>query len=264
MSGLVSITGDQRGESALAHLPVLGNPVEEVLIEARGLSHIDAFTAVTLRALVEYHGRHGQQTVTFRPPEGATTWSVLSNLMGRDLPRHFCLARETSPPASRARAAVLPTQRVETLDVADLIADGLPDVIGDEYGRRNARFLAGAFGALAENALVHGSRSPTSALAAIGFDREANALQLVVNDLGKGLSLADDPEEAVIDLVERSGDTGGGIAGLARDAERKEIDLDLRIASSGGRLSWRGGVPKVSAAQAVPGFTAAAIVHLES
>lgn len=263
MPGIVSITGDQRGESALAHLPTLGGPREEILVEARGLTRVDSFTAVTLRALVEYYGRRLQQTVTFRPPTVSTVWDLLSNLMGADLPRHFCLADETSPPAPHAQGAVLPTQRVTSLDITDLLTDGLPTVIGDAHGPRNARFLAAAFGVLVENALIHAPNSAVGALGAIDHEREANALQLVVTDLGAGLGAPEDPQEAVIGLVERSDENGGGIAGLVGDAQRKGIDLELRIASGSGRLSWRNGVPKVSEAQAVPGFTAAAIIHLD-
>ena len=85
----------------------------------------------------------------------------------------------------------------------------------------------------------------------------------MVTDLGAGLGAADDPEEAMIELIERSqNQRAAGLAGLVADAGRKEIDLELRIASAGGRLSWREGVADVSAEQAVPGFTAAAIIRL--
>lgn len=263
MPAIVSISGDQRGESALAHLPTPGAAREELLIEASGLAKVDAFTAVTARALVEHYGRRGQQSVTFCPPTATAVWNLLSNLMGSDLPRHFALVDGASPPSSRARDAVLPTQRVESLNVADLLADGMPRVVGDAYGKRNARFLGAAFGALAENAVLHASDSPVGALAAIGYDRESHALQVVVTDLGAGLGAAEDPEEGLTELMERSDAKLGGVAGLTRDAQQKGIDLELRIASAGGRLSWRNAVPRVSGAQAVPGFTAAAIVHLD-
>lgn len=262
ISALISISGDQRGESALVHLPNPNAEREEVLIEAQGLTHVDAFTAAALRGAVEYYGRRCQKTVTFGPPANTTVWRLLSSLMGTDLSHHFCLARGAAPP-TQARAAVLPTQRIDSLDVTDLIANGLPELIGDNYGRRNARLLASAFGTLVENSLMHASTSPIGTLATINFEKDANTLQLVVADLGPGLGGAKDAEGALINLVEQSQKSGGGLTGLVEDSQRKEIDMELRIASAGGRLEWRDGTPEISGAQFLHGFTSAAIIQLE-
>jgi hypothetical protein len=264
MPGRVSISGDQRGETALANLPNVGAGGEELHIEAGGLVKVDACTAVALRALVEYHGSRCHKTVTFRPPRSGQTSALLASLLGAGLPDYFCLASGTSFPVGRSRAAILPTRRIESLDDNDEVAEGLLDLIDDEiYGCRNVALVATAFGVFGENALIHAPDSVVGTLAAIAYEREASALQLVVTDLGRGLADAEDPYEAVIDLVERSQQHGGGLDGLVADAHRKEIDLELRIASSSGRLSWRNGVPNVSEAQAVPGFTATAIIHLD-
>ena len=45
--------------------------------------------------------------------------------------------------------------------MADLLSNGLPEVITDVYGKRNVSFLAAAFGALVENGLIH-ARTPLS------------------------------------------------------------------------------------------------------
>lgn len=263
MPAIVSINGDQRGESALAHLPRFGTPREELLIAASGLSHVDTFTGIAVRALVEYYGRSCQQSITFCPPAKSPVWSMLSTLVGRDLPKHFALADGAGPPRAAARAVVLPTQRVETLAVTRLLSDGMIDLVGDAYGKRNASMLAAAFGVFVENALVHGGESPIGALAAISHERETHALQLVVTDLGAGLVAEEEPEAAVIEMVERSETGFHGLAGLVADARKKGIDFELRIASGGGRLAWGEGPANVFGAQAVPGFTAAGIIHLD-
>lgn len=264
MPGIVSISGDQRGETALANLPTVGVGDEELRVEAGGLVKVDAYTAVALRALVEYYGSRCHKMVTFRPPASDETWALLAGLLGAGLPEYFCLAAGASFPRGRSRAAILPTRRIESLDDNDEVAEGLLDLIdGDTYGRRNVALMATAFAVFGENALIHAADSVIGTLAAIIYEREASTLELVVTDLGRGLADAEDAYETVIDLVERSQQHGGGLDGLVADARRKEIDLELRIASSSGRLLWRNGVPNVSEAQAVPGFTAAAIIHLD-
>ncbi len=96
--------------------------------------------------------------------------------------------------------------------------------------------MASAFGVLGENALIH---APDSRLEDRGnrIEREAGVLQLVVTDLARGLADAEDADEAVIDLVERSQRPRWGLDGLIAEARRKDIDFELRIASATGRLS---------------------------
>jgi len=264
MPGIVSISGDQRGETALANLPTVGAGGEELRVEAGGLVKVDAYTAVVLRALAENYGSRYRKTVTFRPPKSDETWALLASLLGAGLPDYFCPAAGATFPVVHSRAAILPTRRIESVDDNDEVAERLLDLIdSDSYGRRNVALMASAFAVLGENALIHAADSVIGTFAAIAYERDAGTLQLVVTDLGRGLVGAEDPYEAVIDLVERSQQHGGGLDGLVADARRKEIDLELRIASSSSRLSWRNGVPNVSEAQAVPGFTAAAIIHLD-
>jgi hypothetical protein len=245
--GIISISGDQRGEAALTHLPVPGANGEELRIEAGGLSDVDVYTAVVIRALAEYYGSRCRMVVSLQPPRQAATWRLLAALLGRGLPEQFCLAPETEFPAMGSRAAILPTRLIDSLDDNDEVADHVVDLIGNNYGYRNADLMAAAFGVLGENALLHGVDSPVRPIAAIGHERESNVLQLVVTDLGRGLVSAD-PYEHMIDLVERSEQTRGGLYGLNAEARRKEIDLELRIASSAARLSWRGERPSVSEA----------------
>lgn len=264
MPGIVSISGDQRGETGLANLPTVATGGEELRVEAGALVKADAYTAVALRALVEYYGSRCHKTVTFRPPRSDETWTLLAALLGAGLPDYFCLSAGASFPVERSRAAILPTRRIDSPDDNDQVAEGLLDLIdGDMYGRRIVALMASAFAVLGENALIHAPDSVTGTLAAIAYERDASTLQLVVTDLARGLAGAEDPYEALLDLVERSQQDGGGLDGLVADARRKEIDLELRIASSSGRLSWRNGVANVSEAQAVPGFTATAIIHLD-
>jgi hypothetical protein len=263
MPAIVSFSGDQRGESALTHLPARHAERQELLIQASGLAKADTYTAVVTRALIEFYARRGQQTVTFCPPADPPTWGLLATLIGCDLPRHFTLTDDAPKPPT-ARAAMIPVQPIASIEVADLLTRGLRQEIGETYGKRNIAILEGAFGTLVENGIEHAPDSPVGVLAAIGHEREAHVLQLVVCDLGAGLGAAADPEEAMIELVERSQSRpAAGLAGMVADARRKEIDLELRIASGASRLSWRHGVADVRADQAVPGFTAAAIIHLD-
>jgi anti-sigma regulatory factor (Ser/Thr protein kinase) len=263
-----SLTGDHRGESALALVPP-SSERDELLIAAEELTACDTYSAVALRAAAEFYARYRQQPVTFCPPADSGVWDLLANLMGRDLPAHFTLSGDASPPAPSARCAVLPCQRITSIADVHAIAEHMPEIVGENYGMRPAIFLATAFSVFAENALQHASTSPIGAVAGVGYEREAEALQLVVTDLGPGLTADRDPYEAIIQMVERSQGNPrgqgvlGGLAGLVADAQRKGIDLELRIASGAGRLSWRAGAPNVSEAQAVPGFTAAAILNLD-
>ena len=265
---LFSLTGDRRGESVLALVAPSGER-DEVLIAAEGLTGVDAYTGVALRRGLEFYARYRQQPVTFCPPNDSAVWDLLSNLMGHDLPVHFTLSADALPAATHTRSAVLPARRYTSVAAVRDYADLMPAVVGENYGMRHAIFLAKAFSVFTENALEHASDSPIGAVAAIGYDRESDALQLVVTDLGVGLTAESDPYEAMLKIAERSqGTIGrpgtlGGLAGLVREAQRKEIDLELRIASGAGRLSWRERLPDVSEAQTVSGFTAAAILHLD-
>lgn len=267
---VLPLTGDCRGDPVLALALPTSRSREEVLIAASDVTAVDTYTGVALRTSIEYHARWCQQPVTFCPPRDGAAWDLLSNLVGHELPGHVVVADDAPPAAPHVRDAVLPAQRIEEAGLMNRTASRMARSIGGErYGDRAAVMIATAFSVLADNALHHGSSSPIGAVYAVGYDREAHALQLVVTDLGPGLTGAAEPRDAMNRIVKHSRGAPRrrgsfhGLAGLAADADRKEIDLELRIASGAARLSWRRGDADIWESGSVPGFTAAAIVRLD-
>ena len=125
-SALYSVFGDLRGEAALLTLLPRAD-ASEVLVVAKGLEKVDAFTACALRALIEYHARRHATRVTLNPPDDAETYRTLWHLLGEGLPRHFCFSNDASPPAQQApRTVLLPATVIESFSDCGRIAGLVP------------------------------------------------------------------------------------------------------------------------------------------
>jgi hypothetical protein len=264
MAALISLAGEIRGESGLQYLPAIGERVDdELLLHAKGMTGVDAWLGVAMRARIEYHARYFQRPVCIVAPDDRRTWRLLASLVG-ELPAQVSLARGDEWPPGRAQAALLPAQRLEGLGLVDQLADFLPSYLARNYPRTEARFLAAAFKTLAENSHLHARDSPIGAIAAILYDGRDHALQLVVVDLGQSVARVASAEQALEEIQARSASGGGGLVELTRVARRRNLDLELTVAAGSGRLHWSAGTDRWSTETtwAVQGFAVGAIARL--
>ena len=191
---LYSASGDLRGEAALSALLPRAD-ASEVLVVAKGLKKVDAFTACALRALIEYHARRHATRITLSPPDDTETYHTLLHLLGEGLPGHFCFSNDASPPAEQApRTVLLPVTVIDSFSDCDRIAELVPRLC-DAMPPRLVRLIAGAFAELVDNSLFHADDSPIGVVACIFHERTEHALQLVVTDLGR--SVAHEQDAAV-------------------------------------------------------------------
>jgi hypothetical protein len=261
---LYSTPRDLRGEAALTTLlPQAGTDASEVLVVAQHLEKVDAFTACALRALIEYHARRRATRVTLNPPDDSETYRALWHLLGEDLPKHFCLSNDASPPGKSApRTVLLPATVIGSFPVADGIA-GLVPRLCSAMPSRPARLIAGAFAELVDNGLFHGDDSPINVVAAIFHERDEHALQLVVTDLGARIARESDAAAALSDCLAMSEKADGGLVSLVNQIGRfDDVDAGVSIASGNGRLQWANGEWTTEQAQHVDGFTASMSVRL--
>ena len=259
---VIKLANDLRGDEALRYMPRTGKTPEAVLISATELGDVDSWTGTVTKTIIEFHGRWQQRPVRLEPPQGSATWSLLATMIGTDLPAGFGLAGKRSWPPDPSRKVIVPVQRIGSLDLADRLADAVRERLELNYPNKLARYLGGAFGSLAENAVVHGVRSPTDPLGAVSYDAEMNELCLVVSDLGAGTSREADPV-ATLDQLVPGPRPLSGLASIAGEAERKDIDVSLTIAAGPARRFWRRG-GTWSSYQDFPtrGFTAGVRIHL--
>lgn len=267
---LCSTPRDLRGEAALAALlPQTGRDASEVLVVAKGLEKVDAFTACALRALIEYYARRRATRVTLSPPDGTETYRTLWHLLGEDLPRHFCFSNDASPPAERApRTVLLPATVIDSFSDCDRIADLVPRLC-EAMPTRPVRLVAGAFAELVGNGLFHADDSPIGVVASIFHEPDEHALQLVVTDLGGSVAREPDAAVALSSCIAKSEQTYGGLAGLADQIGRfggklADIEARISIASGNGRLEWSNAESEWTTARAqhVEGFTASVSFRL--
>ena len=261
---LYSTPRDLRGEAALTTLlPPTGSIASEVLVVAKHLEKVDAFTACALRALIEYQARFRATRVTLNPPDDSETYRTLWHLLGDDLPKHFCFSNDASPPGKSApRTVLLPATVIGSFPVADSIA-GLVPRLCSSMPSRPARLIAGAFAELVDNALFHGDDSPIGAVAVIFHERGEHELQLVVTDLGSRIARVSDAAGVLSACRAKSELADGGLVSVVNQIERfDDIDARVSIASGSGRLQWDGGEWVAEPAQYVDGFTASVSVRL--
>jgi hypothetical protein len=258
----LSAAGDLRGENALAFIPHPGATAAEVMLHAGSVTSVDAVTACAWRALIEYHARHRATRVVLTPPTDTRVSRLLVGLLGPELPKQFCFANDTEPPSgSRSRAVIMPATVIRSFDEADMIAGVLPQ-LGTAYARRPMRFLEGAYGELVDNAVEWAADSPIGAVVAAVHEREDHVLQLAVTDLGARIGRNPDAHLELERLVSESISDEGGLASLANQATRLDLEARIELAAGTGRLLWQDGGWEARQAQFVGGFTATVSVAL--
>src|SRR5207244_3914652 len=95
---------------------------------------------------------------------------------------------------------------------------------------KEAGFLAAALPALAENAIVHADDSSCGTIICSALEADNREAQLVVMDLGTGVSESRHPVKALRDAWARSRDELGGLGGLFYTTElARKLDLDISL-----------------------------------
>jgi hypothetical protein len=260
----LSISGDIRSEAALIHLPAPQRRPAEVMLSARNVTAVDAWSATSVRSLIDYFARYQQVNVVFEPPDDRAVWHLLCGALGT-LPAHFILREPDGKkqPKSRPRNVILPARRIDTAAGAQEVGAGLAGPLMSNYRRSAANWIGGMAGALLDNAIRHPRDSPTAAIVSAMHERAENELQLVVSDLDTTVSRDPDAGAALEAMRDRSIENWGGLDTMVNLSVRRGLDISLTIAAGTGRLYWRGGRWTTAKATPVAGFTAAATVHLD-
>ncbi len=126
-----------------------------------------------------------------------------------------------------------------------------------------ARAAAEAIVVFADNARVHAADSRIGVTVACALEPEAGELQLVALDLGQAVRADPEPVERLREMVARSRRDLGGLASMIMLAERRGLDVTLRLASGAARARWATSERlRYEEGPAVPGLVASFAVRL--
>jgi hypothetical protein len=258
------LRGAIRGQRALATFADLLGPADQELnLVLYGLSRVDAWTGVLLRATIERHlATDTSNRIVVWEPRDPAMWRQVSSLIGAMPSRaQYC----GDQPAPQLDPAVLvPATALRDEEDVDLI---------DRVVLVNAAKLAGvdqrarglmreAFGELAEDALLHSPPGAMRTLACVA--RETDSSELTTALWAPAARLAEDPHpvERLREMLMSSREDLTALGSLAEAAGRRSVDASLTIAASTARARWRNDRWRYSEGPAMPGFAAGYTLHL--
>ncbi len=254
---MISCPADCTGETGLGLLPQPGSAPCEAWLLSEGVARVDACGAAALRALVEFRARAQQERLFVTPPEDPTARRLLITALGGGLPSKV-LGIDGNPLSvdRAARSVILPACRVRSVSDVDALAEHLQERARG-YNSRAAALVAIAFAHLAENALQHAPDSSVRAITAVTHDRDTDALRLAVIDLGGSVARHQDAADVLSELAAGSAEReAGGLASLVDLAERRSLNLTLRLTAGTGRLVWDRAGFRTHSSSSIGGFAA--------
>jgi hypothetical protein len=220
---------------------------EELLIQASGITAIDAYTGLAVRASIDQH-LLGDQAATVTPwlPKDKVAYCRLRELLGT-LPQRCPLPHDHGK-AGVDRRVLLPATSIEDREGAGLAAETLYKATADKdrgrlrLGTSEAYFLGEAAAVLLDNALTHSANSASAPYIACTMEPGSRNVQLSVLDLGTGVSHCDDPVGHLRDCTaaDRQG-LNRGFRGLIDMAEHRGIKIAIEIRSGTGFSRWSSG-----------------------
>ncbi len=155
---------------------------------------------------------------------------------------------------------IVPAQVVASEERARVIGEAVVDQAGGDFARP-LRFFAKQIPELVLNSLAYAPDSVVKPIACVMHDRIEDELQLVVADMGRGLSQSDAAGSGLRSAVE--GRESGGLLDLVLEAAHRDIDLSLMVASGTARLGWRAGTwISLDDEFEAPGFVVGVTAHL--
>lgn len=241
----VSLTGELAGPSALQRIPgpPSGEP-EELCLDATGVTTTDSFAAVAVQATFHQHlAANPKSTACLWPPKDPASQRRLYSLLG-PLPERCALPSDFRVPERDPRI-IIPAMPVEDVDEAELIARtikaaGSTARLGSlRLALNQAQVLATGGLVLLDNALSHQTGSKCHPIVSCAIELGSRNVQLVVHDLGSGISGHPKPLEALRECLERSRTNFGGIT-TTTDLLRKRGDgasMVIRAGTAQGRWS---------------------------
>jgi hypothetical protein len=262
-----SLVGQLRGEHALAYLATLTTPrlagaYRRVLV-VNGLTACDAHTGLVLRVCIDLHldGHPGNRAQIWEPKD-ESVWRRLHDLLS-PLPDRCELVEDQSYP-ERDPEIVVPAFRIDDPEQAALLGQTIARAhtrLGVDLAA--ARAAAEAIVVFVDNARLHAADSRIGVSVACTLEPDSRELQVVALDLGQGVSADPEPVERLREIVARSRRDLGGLASLILLAERRRLDVTLRLASGAARARWTTGERlRYEEASPVPGFVASLTVRL--
>lgn len=228
-----------------------------------GLTRVDAWTGVVLRASIERHlAADTSNRIVVWEPQDAGVWRHMSSLIGAMPSRaQYCgdqLAPQLDPAVLLPATALRDEEDIELVDRVVLInAAKLAGV-----AQRDRALLREAFGELAEDALLRSTPGAELPMACVARETDSNELTAAIWTPGQGL--ADDPEpvEQLRAMLVSSRVELGALASLAEVADRRSVDASLTIATSTARARYRSGRWRYGEGPSMPGFAAGYTLHV--
>ncbi len=245
----ISLTGSVVGPHALRHVPdlrgVQSGGAEELLIEARGMTGADAFTAVAIRAVIERHlASDADATVCPWFPRDPACRRRLHYLLGA-LPERCALPDDYRVPRRDPRI-LIPALAVVDIDEAELIgrtirAAGSSSHLGNlRLAVAHAQFLAVSAVALLDNALTYASDSGCAPIISCAIEAESRDVQLVVYDLGERVATNAHSLARLRESLDRSRANFGGLTNVLDLARRHGFEASMVIRSGTAFARWDG------------------------
>ena len=255
-----SFAGALYGRRALEQLaaaiaPPAGAGLE---LDLTGVTRADTYTGVVMRTAIECHLRagSGNRVAVWAPRQGAAR-AMVDTLLNPLPPR---CDRSQDPPRESASPHVhVPSLLLEDARDVDMITQLVLRGLAARRALRvqDARALQRSVAALGDNALVHGVGGPCPPVAALALEPMGHELQLVVTSLG-----AETDPHGLRAAVARTRERLGGLESIGAQADRKGLDLSLRLISGTARAHRRHGRWRYQDGPLVPGWTAVVEIHL--
>jgi hypothetical protein len=258
------LKGAIRGQRALAAFADLFEPADQELnLVLFGLTRVDAWTGVVVRASIERHlAADTSNRIVVWEPQDAEVWRHVSSLIGAMPSRAQYCGDQPAPqldPTVLLPATALSDE--EDLDLVDrIVLINAARLAG--VAQRERALLREAFGELAEDALLRGSPGTGSPLTCVARETDSNELTTAIWTPGQGLPDNPEPVERLREMLVSSREELGALGSLAEVAERRSVDASLTIAASTARARWRSGRWRYGEGPPVPGFAAGYTLHL--
>jgi hypothetical protein len=260
-----------RGRHALHHLaaqPASGSAEDpELVIDASAAQVVDAFTgAVTMANVEEHLGKPGKgRSATVTPPQGGEVHGRFYTML--TLAPKGCKVEHAGATAPvRDPRILLPATRIHTASEADTLALFLrassqrSDLGTARLGSREAGLLAAALPDLVDNAMRHAPSSGCGVIVCSALESDNREAQLVVTDLGTGVSGSPEALSLLREAWTRSRTELGSLHYLTERASMFGLDVSVQIRTGDAHGRWRRRWNSDNA-EFTPGWTVGVTIH---
>jgi hypothetical protein len=245
----ISISGDASGPRVLCDIPdpanISSRGGHQLLIETSGVTTVDAYTGLAVRASLEQHlAADADATVCPWLPRDAVARRRLFSLLG-ELPQRCELPGDMARPTDDPRI-IVPVTSIEDDPRVGMVASGLLSAANSpargrlRLPRQEAYLLGDAAAIFLTNALDHGSGSSCAPFLACAMEAGERRTTVAVLDLGIDVSHSPDPPARLREALARSREEDGEIASLIAEARHRLLDVSMMIRTGTAIARWSG------------------------